>query len=196
MQNKYKVCSGRRAGRLRETTARRGGGKWPMANGQCRCAAAHQSPAAVAAAGRREWYKCYDNSTNSHFGRKVDEGWRSRGSTKITIVNSLAPAHSALAGLWLRQWSSCSCQVLGSFIPVQSALRPSLVANPFRHFPSGSSPISNFGLFGYVHLCSDIFAYVRICSHTARKISDASVNRGSENQSPSVKPSPSAGGGT
>ncbi|HLX71586.1 MAG TPA: hypothetical protein VKV04_18390, partial [Verrucomicrobiae bacterium] len=29
---------------------------------------------------------------------------------------------------------------VGSFTPVQSALRPSLGANPFRHFPSGSNP--------------------------------------------------------
>ena len=39
-----------------------------------------------AAADGCEWYKCYDNSTNSHFGRKADGGWRSMGSTKITKV--------------------------------------------------------------------------------------------------------------
>ena len=55
------------------------------------------------------------------------------------------------------EWSSHSCKVYshcfdvslsrlanlspaGSFAPAQSASRPSLAANPFRHFPSGSNP--------------------------------------------------------
>jgi hypothetical protein len=41
-----------------------------------------------------------------------------------------------------QDWVSQTCRIwLGSFTPVQSALRPSLFANPFRNFPSCSNPI-------------------------------------------------------
>src|SRR5579862_6126963 len=94
---------------------------------------------------------------------------------------SLAPAHSALAGLWLRP-------------------------DPFRHLPGGSSPIvgtrlrfttarrgcafaqsgwradiprsirrrsghfaESTAVLGCVHLCSLMFGYVRICSDYGEK---------------------------
>jgi hypothetical protein len=54
-----------------------------------------------------------------------------------SVLDSLVPARSALAGFWLRP---DSFRHVGSFTPVQSALRPSLFANPFRNFPSCSNP--------------------------------------------------------
>ncbi len=101
MQNRYKVCSERSAS----------GGKWPMANGQFRCKAADQSPDAIAAGGRG-WYEIYDNSTNStnsHFERKAEEGWRSTGCTK-SLTHSLPLARPSRA-CGFAQWSSRSCQV-------------------------------------------------------------------------------------
>ena len=70
-----------------------------------------------AGAGRwpRGLYKSYDNSTNitSGFGQAIYR-MRPQEFTKVTIMDLLAPARSALAGLWLRPHS-------------------------FRRFPSGSS---------------------------------------------------------
>jgi len=62
-------------------------------------------------------YKSYDNSTNitSGFGQAIYK-MRSQEFTKVTIVDSLAPARSVLAGFWLRPDS-------------------------FRRLPGGSSPL-------------------------------------------------------
>jgi len=54
-------------------------------------------------------------------------------------TDSIAPARSALAGLCPAMRDKFLSPV-GFIAPAQSASRPLPLANPFRHFPNGSSP--------------------------------------------------------
>jgi hypothetical protein len=74
--------------------------------------------------------------------------------TKVTIVDSFAPAHSALAGFWLRPDS-------------------------FRRLPSGSSPLISLSNleggsvsleFGYLHFFTPIYGYLRLFTHNSEKM--------------------------